>query len=249
MAAMLFQHYIEQSHRQPRTITPHHSPPTKMKIIIIGAGISGLSTYLHLRKHLSASHHTITIYESHPPVPKPSSSSQTTPHRPSPTALNLETLSASTTLVGGGLGISPNGMRVLRDLDPELRSAVRAQGFPAEHFVFRGANGWVLGTQKTSDATVRKPGEGEEEEVCVSSSRHGLWETLLRAVGEGVVQYKKVLGLVRDEAQKKVLLKLVDRDGVESGDVADLVVGADGIRSVVRGALFGNGDKFKPVYT
>lgn len=212
-----------------------------MKIIIVGAGISGLSTYLHLRKHLSSTH-TITIYESHAPrtTPLPQSSSSSSP-------LNLETLSASTTLVGGGLGVSPNGMRVLRDLDPTLRDAVRAQGFPADKFVFKGANGWTLGTQKTSDQSVRKP--GEQEEVCVSSSRHGLWETLLKAVGEGVVQYRKVLGLVRDESQKKIFLKLVDGDGVESNDVADLVVGADGIRSVVRGALFGGDDKFKPVYT
>jgi glycine/D-amino acid oxidase-like deaminating enzyme len=37
-----------------------------MRIVIVGGGIAGLSTYLHLRKHLpNASEHTITIYESH----------------------------------------------------------------------------------------------------------------------------------------------------------------------------------------
>ncbi|KAH7135805.1 hypothetical protein B0J11DRAFT_425122 [Dendryphion nanum] len=210
-----------------------------MKIIIVGAGISGLSTYLHLRKHLSPSH-TITIYESH----KPRSSSL--PTTATPAELNLENLSASTTLVGGGLGVSPNGMRVLYDLDPELHDAVVAQGFPAEHFIFKGANGWTLGKQKTSDRSVRKTGK---EEFCVSSSRHGLWEALLKSVGEGIIQYKKVLGIVRNENQKKIFVKLVDAEGNEENDVADLVIGADGIRSVVRTALFGDGDKFKPVYT
>lgn len=81
-----------------------------MKIIIVGAGISGLSTYLHLRKHLpNPDSHTITIYESHQARSKlPSANSTASEHA----NLNLDTLSESTAIVGGGLGISPNGMRV-----------------------------------------------------------------------------------------------------------------------------------------
>ncbi|KAF1993507.1 FAD/NAD(P)-binding domain-containing protein [Amniculicola lignicola CBS 123094] len=212
-----------------------------MKIIIIGAGISGLSTYLHLRKHLP-SHHTITIYESHQPSALPSLS---TPSPPTP--LTVDTLSSSTALVGGGLGISPNGMRILRDLDPALHDTVCAQGFPAEHFVFKGANGWTLGMQKTSDRNVR--GEGEKEEVCISSSRHGLWERLRDTVGEGVVVYKKVMSIERDVGRDVVLVRLLDREGNEEVDEADLVIGADGVKSVVRIALFGDDEKFKPKYT
>lgn len=45
---------------------------------------------------------------------------------------------------GGDLGISPNGMRILHNLDPALHDAVAAQGLPVSHFVFRGENGWIL---------------------------------------------------------------------------------------------------------
>lgn len=213
-----------------------------MKIIIVGAGISGLSTYLHLRKHLSPDH-TITIYESHKPrltLPLSSPATSTSP------AVTIDTLSASTALVGGGLGISPNGMRVLRDLDLDLHDAVSAQGFPAEHFIFKGANGWTLGMQKTSDGSVRE--DGDEEEICISSSRHGLWEALMRAVGEGVVRYRKVTVIESDGTQGKVIVRSTSDDANEDVESADLVVGADGVKSVVRSAVFGE-DKFLPEYT
>jgi 2-polyprenyl-6-methoxyphenol hydroxylase-like FAD-dependent oxidoreductase len=203
-----------------------------MKIIIVGGGIAGLSTYLYLLKHLPSAH--LTIYESHAPQSSVSRD------------FNIDDLSASTTLVGGGLGISPNGMRVLRDLNKELHDAVAAQGFPAEHFVFKGANGWTLGKQRTGDQAFRK--KDEDEEVCIASSRHGLWETLMKAVGEGVVRYRKVVKIGRDETQGQIMVELVDIGGNEEVDIADLLVGADGMKSVVRTALFG-AEKFKPIYT
>jgi 2-polyprenyl-6-methoxyphenol hydroxylase-like FAD-dependent oxidoreductase len=208
-----------------------------MEIIIIGAGIAGLSMYLHLRKHL-ASNHSVTIYESHKPR------SSLVPPLSAPVTLN--SLSASTNLVGGGLGISPNGMRVLRDLDEDLHDAVAAQGFLTENFVFKGANGWVLGKQRTGDGQVRPDGD---EEVCVASSRHGLWETLLSKVGTGAVQYKKVISVDRNEGRGKVLVNIVDDNGNEETKEADLVIGADGVKSVVRKALFDDDKRYQPEYT
>jgi 2-polyprenyl-6-methoxyphenol hydroxylase-like FAD-dependent oxidoreductase len=203
-----------------------------MKIIIVGGGIAGLSAYLHLLKYLPNAH--LTIYESHAPQSSVSHN------------LNLDNLSASTTLVGGGLGISPNGMRVLRALNKELHHAVATQGFPAEHFVFKGANGWTLGIQRTGDQAIRK--KEDDEEVCIASSRHGFWETLIKAVGTGVIRYRKVVGIERDKKQGQIMVDLVDSEGNEEIDVADLLIGADGMKSVVRTALFDT-DKLKPTYT
>ncbi|KAL8353052.1 hypothetical protein RB601_003081 [Gaeumannomyces tritici] len=198
-----------------------------MKVIIVGAGISGLATYLYLKKNLPdppapATPHSIRIYESHRPR----------------TGLGLaagqdhalesfEALSASTAIVGGGLAVAPNGMRVLRDLDPEIHRAVTEQGFPCENFIFMGQNGWTLGTQATSDrGGFEGPPPSGRAEVCVSSTRHGLWACLMAAVPEDAVQYKRE---------------------------CDLVIGADGVKSIVRKTLFGEDDEasgmYSPVYT
>ncbi|KAK0701242.1 hypothetical protein B0H67DRAFT_524238 [Lasiosphaeris hirsuta] len=209
-----------------------------MKIIITGAGIAGLSTYLHLRKHLPNppgdspdSQHTIHIYESH---------HARTSSNPQPPE-TFDTLSSSTALVGGGLGVSPNGMRVLHDLSPQLHAAVATQGYPCENFIFMGQNGWTLGVQRTGDKGGFEGLEGREE-VCVALSRGGLWKCLMDEVGEGVVRYRKVVSVRERENGGGVV---VFEDGGEEG--ADLVVGADGVRSVVRSGLFGA--SYGPVYT
>lgn len=230
---------LQSARPQPVLVEDIHVGALTMKIIIVGAGISGLSTYLHLRKHLSQDHE-ITIYESYAPR---STLNKDTSNNSTP--LTLDELSKSTVLVGGGLGISPNGMRVLRTLDSALHSDVVAQGFPVEHFVFKGANGWTLGKQRTSDKSVRLDGD---EEVCVSSSRHGLWETLLKHVGEGVVMYQKVIGIERDEATGRTLIKIVGEQGKESIEIADLLIGADGSKSMVRTALFGHDEAYQAQY-
>jgi 2-polyprenyl-6-methoxyphenol hydroxylase-like FAD-dependent oxidoreductase len=70
-----------------------------------------------------------------------------------------------------------------------------------------------------------------------------LMETLLL---KGIkVEYKTVREVECKEGRKPVVRFLGD-DGKE--EVADLVVGADGIRSVVRKSLFGDGEEVRPKY-
>ncbi len=215
-----------------------------MRVVIIGAGVSGLATYQYLRKVLPNppapnSPHTIQIYESHRPRVTGNSSGASDDVG----LTSFETLSASTAVVGGGLGVSPNGMRVLRDLDPEIHKAVMDQGFPCEHFIFMGQNGWTLGKTKTTDKGGFEGPEGQAE-VCVSSTRHGLWACLMAKMPPGTVHYKKVSQIQR--GVEGALAVLFD-DG--SKEECDLVIGADGVKSVVRKALFGEDEVYAPKYT
>lgn len=224
-----------------------------MKIIIVGGGISGLATYLYLRKLLpnptssSLPGHTIHIYESHRPRNKITQNDTQAENQDT----SISSLSASTQTVGGGLGISPNGMRVLRDISPSLHEAVTAQGFPCENFIFMGENGWTLGIATAGDKGGYE-GPDAREEVCVSSLRGGLWACLKRHVdenygnGEEVVKYEKVIEVRPASSAEGKKTVVVFEGGRE--EEADLVIGTDGVKSVVRRALFGDGN-FEPVYT
>jgi len=203
-----------------------------MKIIIVGGGIAGLSTYLHLRKFLpNFDSQTVIIYESHKPrTGIPTSESE-------PGLTNLEDLSSSTAIVGGGLGLSPNGARILKNIDENLSEAVKAQGFVCETYTFKTARGHYLAKQPTTD-------KKSPPEFTVSTSRHGLWECLHKAVGEGKIQYRKVVDV--DVSAPKPIVKFSDGEEEE----ADLVIGADGVRSAVKKGIFGaeNETTYAPHY-
>jgi 2-polyprenyl-6-methoxyphenol hydroxylase-like FAD-dependent oxidoreductase len=203
-----------------------------MKIIIVGAGISGLTTYLFFTKLLPsdpAHPHQITVYESHHP-------------RASNTALqdadiSIASLTASTTIVGGGLGIQPNGMRVLRELNQELHDKVVAQGFPVERYTFKNAWGWTLSYMRGHDG--RNP-----PERSVMSSREGIWKVLRDAVPDEAIVYRHVSGVSTD-ASGKPMVSFTDG----SPDVqADILIGADGVWSKVKEAVLEDKQKYRPIY-
>lgn len=200
-----------------------------MKIIIVGGGIAGLTTYLYMKKHLSPNgEHDIRIFESHhtriASVPIEEA--------------NLQNLSSSTALVGGGLVVAPNGIRVLRDLSEELRDGVAKQGFVCKTYAFKAGRGFTIASQETTDR--RDP-----PEYSVASSRHGLWKCLSDAVGNDVVVFRKVAEIVLNNYGKPTVRFADGSPEVE----ADLVVGADGVRSNVKRAIFGDeNNKYAPKY-
>ena len=203
-----------------------------MKIVIVGAGVSGLSTYLQLCKLLpSFDPHTILIYESQKPretVPSVTSD---------PSLSNLEDLTDSTAVVGNSIGLTPNGVRLLKYIDTKLYETFKARGYVSETYTFKTARGHTLAVMSTGDK--RSP-----EEYTISCPRYGLWKCLHDAVGEDKIQYRKVIDV--DFSREKAFVKFAD-GGEED---ADLVVGADGVRSVVKKAIFGEEDerKYAPHY-
>ncbi|KAG6857123.1 hypothetical protein H0H87_009255 [Tephrocybe sp. NHM501043] len=171
-----------------------------MKVIIIGAGIGGLSAYHSLRKHLSDT--TIRIYESHGP--------------PSSTKIN----------VGGGLGLAPNGLRAIASLSSRAVEYIQARGFPGPIFTFRNSTGRLLG--EFWNGRKERYGFGQ-----LMVRRAVVHEGLLQEIPEGAITWNTVLKSVR-ETEEGVTVLFADG----SSDSADLVIGADGVWSVVRDFIF-----------
>ena len=180
-----------------------------MKIIIIGAGLAGIVSYLHLRKHLPPDTE-ITILERHA----------------------SEAQNAAPSTFAGALGVGPNGMRVLRQLDPTLHARVQAAGAEVRQFELRTAGGWSLGLWPAGSGDVVKQG-------TVMIVRRQLWEILKEELGAEVVKEGVKVMEVRQEGE--VILEGGERIK------ADLIIGADGFRSISRAAVIDEGEKGRDV--
>lgn len=198
-----------------------------MKIVIVGAGISGCASYLSLRKHLPqppGEQHTYTIYEAY-------DTARDTTFQERPTSATGEGATRSATLViGGGLGVGPNGLNVLRRLDESLCRDVVRGGYPYSSFRLKSAFGWTLTNVR---ATARVEGR---EMNSVAMSRHSIWQCLRDRIPGRVIVNKKIDCIVPNGAGSRRHLIVFD-DASESVE-ADLVIGADGLKSTVKRALF-----------
>jgi hypothetical protein len=91
-------------------LSPFVSLTETMKIVIVGAGISGLATYLQLRKVLpDFETHEVSIYDSHQPQKSVNSC----------TAASKD-LTDSTAVVGNSIGLTPHSVRLLNYIDEDL---------------------------------------------------------------------------------------------------------------------------------
>lgn len=192
-----------------------------MKIIIVGAGVSGLATYLQLKAllpQLLKQDVQILIYDAH--ISQSSS--------PGPAEGSL--VSDSTAIVGNSIILPPSSIRLLYRISPKLHGLFKSRGFENRAFTIRSARGHTLAKIPTDDG-------GSPTEYSVSCPRWVLWECLREVVGEENIASGKVVRVDVDGEQPVVRFA----DG--RLEVADLVVGADGVHSVVKRAIFGEDDE------
>ncbi|KAK0421713.1 hypothetical protein EV421DRAFT_1661812, partial [Armillaria borealis] len=88
--------------------------------LFVGGGIDGLAAYHTLQTYLP-SNVSIKVYESY------------------------STPDAATSILGGGLGIVPNGLRALRAISPASALYLKSYGNTCPYFVLRNRNGRTLG--------------------------------------------------------------------------------------------------------
>jgi 2-polyprenyl-6-methoxyphenol hydroxylase-like FAD-dependent oxidoreductase len=137
---------------------------------------------------------------------------------------------------GGGLSLAPNGMSVLAAAG--IADAVRDVSVTAGGWSFENRDGKKLAS--IAGAEAERYGQSS-----ILITRPALHRVLMeRAIAEGIsVDYNKRLVAIEDSPARPVVAIFADGTRVE----ADLIVGADGIRSQVRQAVMP--DAPKPVYS
>ncbi|KAI9881246.1 MAG: hypothetical protein M1830_005532 [Pleopsidium flavum] len=198
-----------------------------MKIVIVGAGISGISVFTFLKKllpippaHLPP--HEILIYESHDASRRAKSAASAGEFSP----------------IGGVLGIAPNGMKVLWDLNPQIAATISALGYPASFFQLRNAYGWLLARFNAMDPNI-------STQRTIMCSRQAIWDCLRDSISDDAIT-QKLVKEVSISANGRPRVKFFDDSTVE----ADLVIGADGVKSIVKRTVTGDGkkDNYPPTY-
>ncbi|PPQ70315.1 hypothetical protein CVT24_013010 [Panaeolus cyanescens] len=185
-----------------------------MKIIIIGAGIGGLSTYLSLKKHLAglpSGPVTIKLVESH------------------------KSPAQQARFVGGGLGLGPNGLRAISSFSPAAVRFIQRHGFPVTEMSFCNAEGKLL-------TKVRLDSQEKHGFKTLMLPRALVLQALLQDVDFGAIHWATTVLRVR-ECGSQVAVDYVDG----TTETADLVIGADGVRSVVKKSMFGG--RYEPSYS
>lgn len=203
-----------------------------MKIVIIGAGISGCAAYLSLKKHLpkplSAEPHAITVYEAYDKDGDAAASD-----------LGHEATHSSTLVVGGGLGIGPNGLNVLKRLDQDLRLDVVRGGYVVPTMIMKRKNGSVLARLQPSGSPLSGDETAGNDMHMVGTSRHSLWRCLRLRVPDDAIVTKRVARVVANPDGCNLVSFVDGSPSVE----ADLVIGADGLKSTTKHALFPEADR------
>lgn len=198
----------------PQDQSPPQNEQTKdrPRVVIIGAGIAGLVLALALKKHCGV---VCDVYEQAP---------------------------AFADNVGGAIGMYANGLRVIRDIAPELLERLREQGYPYLQRRWMRHDGTEVAC---GDEAVLARDEPLLQSIGIRRWRlqNALTEA---AVEHGIlIQFGKrlrsaveVAGTGESAGTSTTLLTF--EDGTTT--TADVVFGADGIKSRLREAIFGATD-------
>lgn len=243
-----------------------------MKIVIVGAGISGLASYISLTKHLPrlsapAEDHEYTIYEAYD-----TNKDTTFEQRLSASESQRNPSYSSSLIVGGGLAVGPNGVNVLRRLDSDMLKDIVRGGYVISKYNLKSKHGTVLmslnpqvpddidsdslsgheGAANGSDGggSGGGGGAGSKEHAMihtVATSRHSLWQCLRARVPDKVIIQRRVSEVIAGSNGSPAVIRF--EDGSTPVE-ADLVIGADGLRSITKRALFPDikGDAYPPQY-
>lgn len=213
-----------------------------MKIIIIGAGLSGLTTALALQKYVAPKLKPddqpleIKIYDEAQIRKSGEVEYSWRDHsdiRRQQNEEEGEDGQQKTKNQGAAISLQSNAFKVLRELDRDLADRVYASGLPTKGFNWKSRGDWVLGREDLEAFLVSRP-------VVV-----GCLMEALSSIGVDVVY--RTVSTVEIVSGKRPVVRFED-DLEGEGEVADLVVGADGIRSPVRKSLFGEDDEVRPRY-
>eukprot|EP00980_Cylindrotheca_fusiformis_P029961 scaffold24105_cov127-Cylindrotheca_fusiformis.AAC.1 len=175
--------------------------PPAAEIVIVGAGIVGLVLALALKKHLNI---TPEVYEQ---------------------------ANAFHDDVGAGMGMYPNGLRVIRDIDPNLLKEISEAGYP---YMYRR---WERHDGTEVAVAEEKVLAGEEDDLMsIGIRRWRLQKVLLQATEDAGIKihFKKRLEGIKevDEQHQQTVVQLRFSDG--STRRCKLLLAADGSNSQVR---------------
>lgn len=132
--------------------------------------------------------------------------------------------------LGVGLGLQHNGIAALKDIDESAYSIAVKGGLECQGFEFRTAGDSSLGRAKLP---------------LIAMARGVLIEGLRQSLPPHMVQQKSVERIIVGDGRRPGLIL----EGEQEPCLFDLVIGADGIGSPTRHALFGDGKEYHSEYT